>query len=77
MNQQIAEALAALYSEIFECNCKGMYNLKNYQYEFVSGGQYGEIKFSIDEVAVERLSIYRILVIMRNRYNEKYWEMRY
>lgn len=77
MNGQIAEALAQLYSRIFECECAGHFDMTLSQFCFTASGEFGIISFHISGADVERLNIYRLLTIMRNKYNEKYWEMRY
>ncbi len=77
MNGQIAEALAQLYSQIFECKCAGHFDMTLSQFCFTASDVFGIISFHISSADVERLNIYRLLSIMRNKYNEKYWEMRY
>lgn len=77
MNGQIAEALAQLYSQIFGETCAGLFDATLSQFTFTANGEFGIISFHISSADVERLNIYRLLTIMRNKYNEKYWEKRY
>ena len=77
MNDYVADALATLYVNLFGGNCAGTYDMTDSKYKFKIDNEFGMFSVTLTETEVLKLSIYRLVVIMRNQYNDKYWEKRY